>query len=95
MPAQLRVLANTVFKLSVQESSVLPADAKVPVYQGQEFAIATYNIAENAHVQLVFTRSPFPSHPDALQWFAFKGHVELIDGDRIMPPPQHPQSWSH
>jgi hypothetical protein len=79
MAAKLRVLVDTVFKRSVQQSVVLSADAKVAVQQGQEWAVARHSVAEQSHLQLTFEQAPFVSHPDTVQWFVFSGHVELIE----------------
>jgi hypothetical protein len=94
MAAKLRVLIDTVFKRSVQQSGVLSAEAKVSVQQGQELNVARYCLAEQFHLQLTFDHAPFATHPDTVQWFVFSGHVELIELEqtRSLAPPEFPDS---
>lgn len=94
MTAKLRVLVDTVFKRSVQQSAVLSAEAKVSVQQGQEFEVARHCVAEHSHLQLWFDQAPFADHPNTVQWFVFRGHVEWIDLDE--PRSRHapaPDAW--
>ncbi|MDJ0714811.1 MAG: C39 family peptidase [Prochloraceae cyanobacterium] len=72
-PIELRVLENTVFKISPVQSDQLSDEEKIDVAKGQEFELESYQDIGN-HVQITLDKKELKGRKT---WVAFKGHVEI------------------
>lgn len=73
----LKVLQDTVFKLSPHPADSLPDHQKLRVMGGSTYGLQSYTPADNQHVQLVLNTGLGTENCNT--WFAFAPHVEIQD----------------
>jgi len=76
----LRVLRNTLFKVTAEDSSTLPADKKAIVRAGQTFKLKRYG-QQNGHLHVDLEAAIAPVGD---RGYFFEPHVELKKGDQVM-----------
>ncbi|HEY9651631.1 MAG TPA: D-Ala-D-Ala carboxypeptidase family metallohydrolase, partial [Coleofasciculaceae cyanobacterium] len=72
----LKVLNDTVFKTSTQQSHLLPNSDKVLIKAGTQFQVIDDDPAEGNHAKIVLANSSFDPY-GRTTWYVFKGHIEI------------------
>ncbi|MBD2259746.1 hypothetical protein [Pseudanabaena sp. FACHB-2040] len=72
---RLRIIAHTVLKQQPKQSSDLADSEKLAARVGDEFALLSYEAAENQHFKVVLAQ---PLGNNRLVWYAFQPHIELV-----------------
>lgn len=88
---RLRVLSDTVFKTSTQQSYQLKDSQKVFVKANTEFEITSDQPAENKHIQVVLANVALGT-PPLKTWYVFCDHVEIEGSEPDNAPKDEQQS---
>ncbi|NET53449.1 MAG: peptidase M15, partial [Merismopedia sp. SIO2A8] len=75
---QLVVLANTIFKAKLAQSSTLKSDEKLGVKTGVRLAVVQDTPAAEDHVKLTLPDGVLLGQNDRLEWYVYKGHIKLL-----------------
>lgn len=75
---QLVVLANTVFKTQLAQSTALGRPEKLSVEAGMRFSILEDEPAEDDHVKIVLPDGVLKGQKDHLEWYVYKGHIKIL-----------------
>ena len=82
----LRTTSTTVLKTRPLQSSELAANEVFPVEAGQSFALVNYERGHRGHCRITLQE---PIRGNRV-WYAFEGHIQLIEGTRTLSQPQQP-----
>lgn len=77
-PARIKIVQNTVFKQSTQESIQVPPQDKVSVTAGQVFSLQSWATASNNHLKLSLS-SEYLGNPPRNTWYVFAPHTQFIN----------------
>jgi uncharacterized protein YvpB len=77
MSIQLRVTQNTVFKLTTEQASRLPAGEKVDVAAGRVFDVHSWKVIDQTHIRVALLRDLL-GDPPRNTWCVFTPHAQLI-----------------
>ena len=86
---KLKVIRDTVFKLSDRPSPELPDLEKVNVTAGKEFKVHSYrDMGHHVKVALLVNDDELHKLKGRNTWIAYEGHIEIFDdnGVKIIPP---------
>lgn len=87
---KLKVIQNTTFKQSTEDSSKLPEQDKVTVAAGRVFSIHSWKPVDNNHMRIALLSETL-GDPPRNTWYAFIPHVQLIkDQGQSIPSTQEP-----
>jgi len=92
MALKLKIIEDTVLKQKPIDSSQLADNDKQSIPKGTELELHSWAFLEedNAHVRVAFAQDSFKGRNT---WLVFKGHVQILEGDRMVllePPPVVP-----
>ncbi|MGI0483877.1 C39 family peptidase [Pantanalinema rosaneae CENA516] len=78
MAIQLRVVQNTVFKLTTENAAQLPANSKASVAAGRVFNIHSWKVVDQTHIRVALV-GDFLGDPPRNTWCAYIPHIQLIE----------------
>jgi uncharacterized protein YvpB len=74
---KLKIVRNTTFKQSTEDSSRLPAADQVPVETGKVFEVHSWKLLDRNHLKVALTEVKL-GDPARNTWYVFAPHVQLI-----------------
>lgn len=77
MAIQLKVVQNTVFKLTTENAAQLPASSKVSVAAGRALNIHSWKVVDQTHIRIALV-GDFLGDPPRNTWYAYIPHIQLI-----------------
>ena len=89
MAVMIKVLNDTYFKLSTQQSDRLPDSEKVFIKAGTEFEVHSDSPAENSHVKVALTNAAL-GEEGRNTWYIFAPHIEIEGTEPDNAPKDEP-----
>ncbi|PSB15061.1 hypothetical protein C7B65_25315 [Phormidesmis priestleyi ULC007] len=75
---KLKVVQNTTFKQSTEDSSKLREQDKVSVSAGTEFKIHSWKLLERSHLKVALLGATL-GNPERNTWYVYSSHIKVIN----------------
>lgn len=91
---KLKIIQNTTFKQTTEDSAKLPAQDKLPIAAGKVFEIHSWKLVNPTHLKVAFLKDKL-GNPARNTWHVFASHMHLIDSQgRVVPLQETPSITS-